>query len=288
MSVDVLQEKIRKLKNPTAVNLDLRAEDLPMALRDREPAEAFLDYGTALLEALADVVPAVKCNTAYFEALGPAGLETLGKLTARARALGLYVILETMRADLEEAAALGAGTYFGPRYGADALCVCAFTGSDGVRPYLAHCREGGKALFLLAKTPNRSGREVQDLLSGDRVIYTVMTDLAVRWGGALIGPSGYGSLGVSVGATHPEALRELRARYDRLFLLVPGYGLPGGGAKSVQHAFDQFGHGAVVSDAGAIRTAWQKAEDPGGFAACARAAAEKMRGEIRNYVTVMG
>lgn len=289
MSVDALQTKIRKLKNPTAVSLDLRPELMPPSLwtPGGDLPAAYEAFGTAILEALAGIVPAAVFNTAYFDALGAPGVAALQRLTAHAGELGYYVVVETQRCDLEEAAALCAQAYYGPLYGADALCICAFTGSDGVRPYLPYCREQGKSLFILAKTPNKSAREVQDLLSGDRVIHTVMTDLAMRWGGELMGKAGYSQLGAAVGATHPASLRELRRKYDRLFFLVPGYGLPGGAAKDVQYAFDRLGHGALLTASEPILGAWRKAGEDADFAACAVAAAEKLRDNLKAFVTVM-
>ena len=123
---------------------------------------------------------------------------------------------------------------------------------DSIKPFLPYCRDGGKSLFILVKTSNRSSVEVQDLLSGGRLVHTAMADLVNRWGGELWGKYGYSQVAAVVGAPYPEILRSLRAKYDRMFFLVPGYGAQGGTAKSVQHAFDRFGHGAVVCAARSI------------------------------------
>lgn len=305
MSMDALQSLIRTKKNPMAVALDLQRQLIPQVLLQqaadahgatlRALAEAYFLYGTAVLDALADVVPAVKLQTGFFEALGPDGLAVMGRLCAHARALDYYVIVETMRADAEPAAMLLAQTYFDQTaldgqspglYQADSVCLSGFLGSDGIRPYLPYCKEG-KSLFVLAKTANKSSREVQDLISGDRVVYTVMADLAMRWGGELVGKNGYAQLGLCVGATHPTVLRQLREKYDRLFFLVSGYGEPGGGAKEAQLAFDKFGHGAVISVADSLLGAWKKHGDDADFAGHIHDAAVKLRAELAAHVTVM-
>ena len=293
MSVDVLQTKIRKKKCPVAVGMDLRPELIPQAILDRagEGAAAYGEFGCGVLDALAEVVPAVKFNTAWYDTLGPAGLEVLEDLCAYARKKGYYVILETMRSDAEEAAELYARACFAPRdqggrYEADALSLGAFLGSDGIRPYLPYCKDQEKSLFLLARTSNKSAREVQDLISGDRVIHQVMTDLAMRWSTDLFAPSGYSKIGVVVGANQPEVLRQMRQRYDRLFFLVPGYGAQGGTAKDVQHAFDKLGHGAVVAASRSILGAWQKTPEAD-YQESVCAAAVKMRGDIARFVTVI-
>lgn len=256
-------------------------------------AAAYGEFGRGVLDALSEVVPAVKFNTAWYDTLGPDGLRVLQELCAYARKKGYYVILETMRSDVEPAAELYAKACFAPAeqgglYEADALSLGAFLGSDGIRPYLPYCKEQGKSLFILAKTSNKSSREVQDLISGDRVIHQVMTDLAMRWSTDLFAPSGYSQIGVVVGATHPEILREMRRRYDRLFFLVPGYGAQGGTAKDVQHAFDQLGHGAVVAASRSILGAWKKSGSDGSdYKESTYAAAVKMRTDIAKYVTVI-
>lgn len=308
MCIDALQAKIRKKKNPTVLGLDLQMDLIPQSVLEaavaehgktiKAMAEAYLACGQKLLVTLAEIVPAVKLNTAFFEVLGADGISVMQKLCAQAKSLGYYVILETMRTDLEAAASLQAQTYLGDQscfaekvpglYEADALCIGAFTGSDGIKPYLPYCKEKSKNIFILTKTPNKSSREVQDLISGDRVIYTVMMDLIMRWSVDVFAKSGYSQLGAVIGATHPQVLREMRDKYDRLFFLVTGYGVSGGMAKDVQHAFDKFGHGAVVEASRYIIGAWQNAETDGSdFAERACAAALKMKQDISKYVTVI-
>ena len=289
VSVDTLQGKIRKKKNPTVVAMDLKEELLPAACLEAaggDVAAAYIAFGTKVLEALAPVVPAVKFNTAYYDALGAAGVTALETLCRRAAELGLYVMIETNRCDLEAAAELQAKRYFGSGLPVDAVCISAFTGSDGVRPYLSYCRDGEKSVFLLARTGNKSAREVQDLLSGDRVVHTVMMDLAMRWSTDLFEKSGYSRIGVLFGAADVHSLQTLRQRYDRLFFLVPGYGVQCLPARDLRNAFDKFGHGAVVEAAGGILDAWKKG-DGSDFAERAAAAAEKMRDDLARHVTVI-
>ena len=142
-------------------------------------------------------------------------------------------------------------------------------------------------MFLLTRSSNKSAREVQDLLSGDRVVYQVMADLAMRWSTDLFGTNGYSQIGLAVGATNPQILARLRDRYDRLFFVVPGYGAQGAGAKDAQYAFDKFGHGAAVMAGRSILNAWQKTGDADNYAQLAREAAEKMRRQLSGYVTVI-
>jgi orotidine-5'-phosphate decarboxylase len=151
-------------------------------------------------------------------------------------------------------------------------------------PYLRG--ENPKNLFVVVKSSNRSSQEVQDLLSGDRVIHTAMADLTLRWSTDLFGKCGYGEVGAVVGALAPRAIQELRKRYDTLFFLVPGYGAQGGVAKHAAYAFDRLGHGAVICASRSIIGAWQEQGTPD-YVETAQTAVERMKRQLENYVTVL-
>ena len=307
MSIDVLQDKIRKMKNPVMFGLDPYLPILPRHITEEAFAAhgqtleaagaAYYRFCTELLDALADIVPAVKIQSACFEALGAEGICQMQRVSRYAHEKGYYVLIDSMRGDVGSVAEIYAQAMFGSvsvgetshkLYECDALTVNGYLGSDGVKPFLPYCKQDGKNIFLLLKTSNKSSREVQDLLSGDRVVYTAMADLAQRWSEGLYGKHGYSQIGAVVGATFPQTLKLLREKYDRLFFLVPGYGAQGGTAKNVQFAFDRFGHGAVVAASRSIICAWQKTESDGrDYLDCAREAALKMKNDIGKYVTVL-
>lgn len=307
MSIDVLQEKIRALKNPTMVGLDPTPEVVPGYLLEEArqelgvtPAAAAAAYGRfcrELLEGLQGVVPAVKVQSACFDVLGSFGVAAMQEVLSYARELGYYVLLDRMRGDVTAIAQLCARAAFGTveeaapgyqPYPCDAVTINGYLGGDSVRPFLPYCRDGGKSLFILVKTSNRSSVEVQDLLSGGRLVHTAMADLVNRWGGELYGACGYSQVAAVVGASNPEILKSLRAKYDRMFFLVPGYGAQGGTAKSVQYAFDRFGHGAIVCAARSILGSWKKSGGDGrDYVSCARQAAEKMKKDLGKYIIVM-
>lgn len=307
MSIAALQERIRRSKSPVMVGLDPYLPILPPHIV-REAfeehgqtlhgaAEAYARFCTELLDALKDAAPAVKLQSACFEALGADGIAVMQRLSVYAKELGYYVLIDSMRGDVGSVAEIYAQAMFSEvpvgetahrLYACDALTVNGYLGSDGIKPLLPYCKRDGKNIFLLLKTSNRSSREVQDLLSGDRVVYTAMADLVMRWSTDLFGKNGYSEIGAVVGATFPQTLKLLREKYDRLFFLVPGYGAQGGTAKNVQFAFDRFGHGAIVTASRSILCAWQKAGSDGtDYLTHAVAAVEKMKKEIARYVTIL-
>lgn len=307
MSIDVLQAKIRKMKNPSMLGLAPTPELIPPQLLEeafsahgqtpQALAAAYSRFCRTLLDTLAPILPAVSLQSGCFSALGAPGVAVLQKLLRYAGKKGYYVLLDGAFGETGAAAALAAEAAFGGLcigetqssiYPCDAVTVNGYAGTDAAAPFLPYCKSGGKSLFLLVKTPNKSGREVQELLSGDRVIYTAMADLARRWGEDKAGRFGYTQVGAVVSAAQPQILARLRQSYDRLFLLIPDYGTQGVAVKNVQFAFDRLGYGAVVCASQSILGAWRKQETDGAdYAALALQAAEKMKKDIAKYVVVM-
>ena len=310
MSMDVLQEKIRRKKNPTVAGLDPKLEYIPQHLIDeayakygptlRGAAEAYRLFSRGLIDALCDVVPAVKPQSAYYEALGSAGIAVLEEIVAYAKEKGLYVIMDAKRGDIGSTCEAYAQAYLGEikvgersfaPFDADSVTVNGYLGTDALKPFTALCKERDKSIFLLVKTSNPSSRELQDLIAGDRVVHTVVADLAVRLTDKeqLMGKAGWSAIGAVVGATHPEDLKNLREKYPQIFFLVPGYGAQGGKAQDVQYAFDKFGHGAIVNSSRGIMCAWKKTEDGTGkdYQEAARAEAIRMRDDILRFVDIL-
>ncbi|MDR2421304.1 MAG: orotidine-5'-phosphate decarboxylase [Oscillospiraceae bacterium] len=285
MSFDALQRRIDGLSNPSAVGLDTTAELIPPLIlaSSGSLAEAFVRFNRGLIDALRDVVPAVKPQSAFYEALGPVGAEVLRDTAEYAKKRGMYVILDAKRGDVDSTAEAYAEAYLGggSEYTVDAMTVNGYLGSDGILPFLRVAEERDKAIFVLIKTSNPSSGELQDLESGGERIYERLGGILEKLAGDNTGEYGYSRLGGVVGATYPEELRALRKKLRRTFFLVPGYGAQGGGAKDAAGAFDGDGRGAVVSSSRAIIGAWKKSGGGEDFAEAAREAALRMRGELR-------
>ena len=303
MSIDVLQAKIRKTKNPSMICIAPSVLELPMPIKDaaraqygdtlRAAAESYRQFSFGILDALKDVVPAVSIVSGAFAALGSDGVAAMEDVLARARELGFYVLLDLMRADVALNAEAMARACFGgiqvgektfTPYACDGVLMTGYLGSDSVKPFTQYCKDG-KNVFIIARS---SAREVQDLLSGDRVVYQVMADLAMRWSLDQFGKNGYSEIGIAAAATNPTVLRTLREKYDRLFFLVPGYGTQGGNARDVQYAFDKLGHGAAIMAGRSVLYAWQRQDDGADhYQQYAREAALKMREQILGYISVL-
>ena len=308
MSFDKLQDQIRALKNPTVAGLDARVSHVPPHILKEciakygetaeGAAEAIWQFNQGLMDALAGVVPAVKPQAAYYEALGWRGMEVLERTIRYAKEKGFFVIADIKRGDIGSTATAYAEGWLGATkigensfrgFDADCVTVNGYMGSDAINPFLNVCKEEDKSIFVRVKTSNPSSGELQDMVAGDRVVYKVMGDLTQRLGKGSEGSKyGYTAAGAVVGATYPSELHELRRRLPNTFFLVPGYGAQGGTAEDVRHAFDVMGHGAIINSSRGIFYAWNKTGKDGlDYQEAARAAAEAMRDDIKQYVTIV-
>lgn len=297
MSIDILQEKIRKLKNPLLISLEPTAQTVPPHLLDEAgtglaaEARAYTRFCCALLEGLTGLVPGVLVKSVCFAALGAPGMAALTEVLREAKKQGYYVILDSMYAELGPAAETCAKAVFGSEdapLAADSVTLNGYLGGDGIKPFLPYCKTAEKSVFILVKSSNRSSVEVQDLITGGRVVHTAMADLVNRWGSELQGKNGYSQVAAIASAARPEILRGLRVKYDRLFLLASGFEAQNATAKGVSAAFDRLGRGAAVCVSEGVTGAWKKADTDGrDYVEKAVAAAEKIKKDLGKFITVM-
>ena len=300
MALDRLIENIVEKQNPTVAGLDPKLAYIPQFIKDAAfekygktlegAAEALLIYNKALIDALCDIVPAVKPQSAYYEMYGWQGVKTFAETVAYAKSKGMFVITDAKRNDIGTTMEAYANAHLGitdvdgesfSAFGADALTVNGYLGSDGIKPVLSVSQKMDTGMFVLVKTSNPSSGELQNLTlsENDETIYFHMGKLCEEWGNELSGKYGYSGVGAVVGATYPEQLTELRKALPHTFFLVPGYGAQGGTADDIAGAFDKNGLGAVVNSSRGIMCAWQKETDckPEDFALAARREALKMK-----------
>lgn len=293
MSVDILQEKIRKTKNPSVVELCLAAADLPSYLLEEEgnAPKAYSRFCVELLTALKGTVPAVRFSFASFALMGAEGLTALHETMLVARELKYYILLDAPEILSPKAAAMTAESMWGEGsvYPCDGLVINGYLGSDIIKPFLKYCEEGKKDLFVVARTANKSAPELQDLLAGGRLVHAAAADHVNRYGKETAGKFGYTRVGIVAAASTAESLRSLRTKYPKLFFLVDGYDYPNANAKNCSFAFDKFGHGAAVCGGTGITCAWQEAAGSDGrdFLEHAVAVAERMKKNLTRYTTVL-
>ena len=285
MSVDTLQEKIRKTKNPTMLELYPDFDQLPPKFE--QTAAGYAQYAQALLTALKDTVPALRVSFGGFALLGAAGMEALAEVLNFAKKLGYYVALDAPELMNVRAAALTAEALLGKdsAFPCDGLIIGAYPGSDVVKPFLDYCKEGKKDIFVVARTANKSAPELQDLLAGGRLVHVAAADHVNRYGAETAGKFGYTRVGILAAASSSASLKELRGKYPKLFMILDGADYPNANAKNCANAFDKFGHGAVAVVGSSVTAAWK--QEGADELEAALASVNRMKKNLNRYITIL-
>ncbi len=300
---DRLNEQIKEKESVVCVGLDPRLDRIPEFIVDkyfnrydnglRAAAEAILEFNKGIIDAVADLVPVVKPQIAFYEQYGHEGIRAFEETLWYARDKGLLTIADIKRGDIGSTATAYAKAFLGKidlfgkdvfSFDADSVTVAPYLGWDGIKPFLDVAKKHGKGVFVLVKTSNPSSGDLQDLKMADydASIYEIMGHYLESWGANDIGESGYNFVGAVVGATYPEQMIKLRSIMPNTIFLVPGYGAQGGDADSVISAFDENGLGAVVNSSRGIIFAWENSDSFGekAYAEASRAAVEVMNRDI--------
>ena len=303
--IDRLTEKIRKTGAPVVAGLDPMLKYIPAFIREeafREAGETLEGAGEAvfrfnkgIIDAVADLIPAVKPQIAMYEQFGIPGLTAFQKTVDYCHEKGLIVIGDIKRGDIGSTSAAYAAGHLGKvqigsstcsAFQEDFVTVNPYLGSDGVRPFIDVCREEKKGLFILVKTSNPSSGEFQDRIIDGRPLYEWVGEKVAEWGEDFIGESGYSYVGAVVGATYPEMGKVLRKVMPKSFILVPGYGAQGGKGSDLVHFFNDDGLGAIVNSSRGIIAAYQQEKYASfgerNYAEASRAAVLDMIQDIRN------
>lgn len=292
MSIDRLHDKIRKVKNPTVVNFDVLPEYIPPQLveqaGDRLNAYCLMCY--QLMEALQGIVPAVRFSFSSLALYADRGLSVLSKLLSQAKALGYYVMLDIPDAHSAQSAAHHANLILseGSLWDCDAYILSAYIGSDAVKPYIQKLKERDKTLFISVRTANRSASELQDLLTGTRLVHLAHMDKLFLLGSQLKGKCGFSRVGAVAPANSASVLRNIRQKNPSAFLLLDGFDYPGANAKICGEALNQFGHGAIACAGNSIVGAWYLEDSrPEEYISASVAAAERMKKNLNKYKAVL-
>ena len=274
--VKELITKIQKTNAPIVVGLDPMLSYIPAGLKEKAfaelgetlegAAEAVWQFNKAIVDAVYDLIPAVKPQIAMYEQFGIPGLIVFKRTVDYCKEKGLVVIGDVKRGDIgstSEAYAVGhlgrvsVGSQGYYPFDEDFITVNPYLGSDGVKPFVKVCKEENKGLFLLVKTSNPSSGEFQDRLIDGRPLYEIVAEKVVEWGADCMDGS-YSNVGAVVCATYPEMGKTLRKLMPKSFILVPGYGAQGGKAADLVHYFNADGLGAIVNSSRGIIAAYKQ------------------------------
>lgn len=303
--INRLVAQIKKTGAPIVVGLDPMMKFIPEHIKEKAfaefgetlegAAEAIWQYNKAIVDAIYELVPAVKPQIAMYEQFGLPGLSAFYKTVQYCKKKGLVVIGDIKRGDIgstSEAYAVGhlgkvqvgSKSYYG--FDEDFVTVNPYLGSDGVNPFIKVCKEEKKGIFVLVKTSNPSSGEFQDRQiadAGNRPLYEVVGEQVAKWGETHMGDT-YSYVGAVVGATYPEMGKVLRKIMPKSYILVPGYGAQGGKGADLVHFFNEDGLGAIVNSSRGIIAAYQQEKyarfGAENFADASRAAVLDMKEDI--------
>lgn len=305
MLMERLIEKIIEKKSPIVVGLDPRLENLPQELvlssfekhgeSLKAVSEAIVAFNKAIIDAVHDLVPAVKPQIAFYEQYGLEGMRAYLESCEYAKAKGLIVIGDIKRGDIGTTskaysiAHLGTvhvGAHTFKAFDTDIITVNPYLGDDCLKEFMDEVKVEDKGLFVLVKTSNKSSGQIQDLAVDGEKVYEKVANMVANWNKKTLGPSGYSPIGAVVGATYPAEMDLLRLKMPHAFFLVPGYGAQGGTAKDIVGAFNQDGLGAVINSSRGIIYAFENSNLS--YAEAARNATLTMRDDINEALENVG
>ena len=303
-----LIEQIKQKDAPIVVGLDpmlsfvpepILAEAYKVFGETLEGAgEAIWQFNKAIVDAVYDLVPAVKPQVAMYEQFGIPGLVAFQKTVDYCHSRGLVVIGDVKRGDIGSTSAAYAAAHLGTvqvgsntfaPFNEDFATVNPYLGTDGVDPFIKVCNACGKGIFVLVKTSNPSSGEFQDRMVDGRPLYELVGEQVEKWGASCKEEGcDYTNVGAVVGATYPEMGRRLRALMPHTFILVPGYGAQGASGKDLKAFFNEDGLGAIINSSRGIIAAWKQEKYASfgaeKFALASRAAVEEMLRDIRENI----
>lgn len=304
--IDKLIAKIKATDAPIVVGLDPMLGYIPSHIKEAAfkeygetlegAAEAVWQYNKGIVDAICDLVPAVKPQVAMYEQFGIPGLVAFDKTVKYCKEKGLIVIGDVKRGDIGSTSAAYATGHIGKvtigsntfePFNEDFITVNPYLGTDGIKPFVEVCKENDRGLFILVKTSNPSSGEFQDRLIDGRPLYEHVGEKVAAWGADCMSGE-YSNIGAVVGATYPEQGKILRKIMPKTFILVPGYGAQGGKGSDLAHFFNEDGLGAIINSSRGIIAAYKQEAyakfGEAGYADAARQAVLDMKADINGAI----
>jgi orotidine-5'-phosphate decarboxylase len=258
----------KKNNSLVCVGLDPDLEKIPAHLQKTEAP--LFEFNRQIIDQTADLVCAFKPQIAYYSAFGAERELERTVAYIHDNHPGIPVILDAKRGDIGSTADMYVKESF-DRYGADAVTVNPYMGTDTLDPFL-NC--GDKGVIILCRTSNPGARDIQDLRPEGRKLYQVVAEKAAHdW-------NRNGNVLLVVGATYPDELREIRSIVGNMPFLVPGIGAQGGHVESaVRNGKDAAGTGMIINSSRGIIYS----SDGEDFAEAARKSTILLMEEINRY-----
>jgi orotidine-5'-phosphate decarboxylase len=293
---DRLTAAIHAKRTAAVVGIDPVLERLPSELQPRRndlksAASALETFCRDVIDTVTPHVPAVKINSAFFEALYETGVAVYYRMVSHAHQRGLLVIGDVKRGDIGSTAKLYARGHLGkpelsdvdPARIPDAVTLAGYLGENAVRPFVAIAGEQGKGVFVLVRPSDPGADRIHEF--GKPVkLYQHLAGLLREWGDTpeLRGQCGLSSVGAVVAPKDAASTSALRASLPNTPFLVPGFGAQGGTPETCRPCFRPDGSGAIVNASRSVIYAYEResGSEPGDWRACVAEACERFARDV--------
>lgn len=305
MSIDQLISAIIQKRSPIVVGLDPRLEQIPKEIVQKYETmghrpydvvkNSLIEFNKGIIDAVKDLVPALKPQVAFYEQYGLAGMEAYAETCRYGKEAGLYIIADVKRGDIGSTSKayslghLGKVNYQEEQmnsFEADSVTVNPYLGDDCLGEFVDEITTFDKGMFVLVKTSNKTSAQLQNLSVDGKTIYEIVGGIVNEWSQKTLGAKGYSPVGAVVGATYPSEMDTLRKVMPNSYFLVPGYGAQGGGGQDVVNAFNEDGLGAIVNSSRGIIFAYKKSTLS--YTEAAREATLAMQKDINDALEASG
>ena len=258
--IDKLYEKVSK-NGFVCIGLDSSIDYIPENMKKgKSVSEALFSYNKEIIDETYDVCAIYKLQIAYYESYGIEGMIAYRDTLSYLREKDLLSIGDVKRSDIAASAKMYAKAHFEGDFETDFITLNPYMGMDSIEPYEEYIERGDKGVFVLLRTSNPGAKDFEVLpVDGEEFFYKVgdkMTELTDKY----LGKSGFGPIGLVVGATHSEEVEKIRKRYDKMFFLIPGFGAQKADSMNVYKLLEGL-NGGVVNSSRAILKNWQNYED---------------------------
>lgn len=235
------------------VGLDTSLDYIPEKMKkNKSVSEQLFDFNKEIIDNTKDVCAIYKVQIAYYESYGIEGMLAYKNTLKYLRENDLLSIADVKRSDIAQSASQYAKAHFSGDFEADFMTLNPYMGMDSISPYLEFIKNKDKGVFVLLRTSNPGANDFECLrLKDDSELFYTIGDKLKELNDKLIDDSGYGPIGLVVGATHKEEVEKIRQRYKNMFFLIPGFGAQKADSLNVYKLLNSL-NGGVVNSSRAI------------------------------------
>lgn len=258
--IDRLYEEVSK-KGFVCVGLDTSYDYIPDQMKEGLTlSQAIFNFNKEIIDHTYDVCAIYKIQIAYYESYGIEGMIAYRDTLKYLREENLLSIADVKRSDIAASASQYAKAHFEGDFEADFITLNPYMGMDSISPYLPYIESGEKGVFVLLRTSNPGANDFETLMTNDEELFFAIGDKMKELNENYLGKSGFGPIGLVVGATHTKEVEKIRQRYSNQFFLIPGFGAQGADSLNVFKLLKNK-NGGVVNNSRKVLKAYMDYED---------------------------